>query len=226
MDNSISQFSDFQWLAKAFNSYEWKWDSSGAENIEANANTTHYEGTYDQVARDAFYSPQDILKEMRQFLFDAGGDALIKHLGMKEASILMDYAASDNDAPTHDVVLGSIEKGWVLHLQSQVFDYCDENYDLQATLVLRSNLTPQDALEYVNNIVSSNIANAVDVFARDLKRLMRSLPSSSGALAEETLEKFLLSEKVLRPVVVKKQKEELIGAIDRQDLVSSPKPKI
>ena len=174
---------------------------------------------FDQAPRDLFWA-NDFLPSLlqncaqEQNVFD-----------FSDLKNVFAYEFADGDGDNYIMLYASEKSGVFVRLSGYMGEYCDDNYDARATVLMDFSITP----EQIHQMIIKEVKHSVRAVAQSLQSKMNGIttavPSGLKEDVNEIVLKEFLSIDLFKPVLAKKSQQELQSHVDTVTPSAAKKPR-
>ena len=178
----------------------------------------------EQVSRSAFYGGKGLLETIRSVVSSYEPEDendtidLEKALHLDQATPLF-YASEPDEGGEYVVIIvghrgDNPAENWMLHVNTFVGEYCDEDYDLSANLSIHTNCSKLDMDNQLQEATQDWVGRHVRQFNQALNAIKNSLPVSLQETFNESVLSTLQDVDLFKPVLAHKENKELSSHVD------------
>jgi len=163
---------------------------------------------FDQAPRDLFWVT-DFLPSLLQ---NCAKDQNV--FDFSDLKNVFTYEFADGDGDNYIMLYASEKSGVFVRLSGYMGEYCDDNYDARANVLMDFSITPEQTQKIIIKEVKQSVRSVAQSLQSKMNGITTAVPSWLKEDVDEIVLKEFLSIDLFKPVLAKKSQQELQSHVD------------
>lgn len=162
--------------------------------------------------REIFYSPDTFLEWINS---SVGENLALKDLlNSSDMEVVFNYSSNEEYGEEYHIIFASEKDGLFISLTGNMGQYNDENYDAHAYINFDFKSPKKTTQQKLLKAVSSTVKEFASTLQQKVNGAIKGLPPSLQDEAQHILTQEFLKIECLKPVLVEKERQELLSHVE------------